>query len=295
MRWIAVLAVMFWAGLSQAGEELTLFHDGHQRSYLIERPSGPSSHPALVVLHGGGGNAKQIRRHAGFRMAQKGWVEIYPNAIDKLWNDGRTALAGGPLRGTDDLGFLRALLGNLIDDGTVDAGRIYFTGPSNGGAMTQRMLCQAPDLVAGAAPVIMNFPVGLDCPRSRAIPMMFILGTDDPLVPFHGGPITVGKKDRGGVMPAPDTLAYYAGRNGCGGARQVRLPDRDPDDGTQVSRIVYDGCAQPLEALIVEGGGHTWPGARPRPLLRRVVGRTSQDISATERIVRFFLDLDQKR
>ena len=283
------------ARVAQAGgaEEKRIFHDGLKRFYLIERPDAEGPAPALVVLHGGGGSARQVRRHTGFTLDREGWVEIYPNAIEKQWNDGRTALSGGPLREGDDIGFLRRILKQLADDGVISRRRIYVTGPSNGGAMTQRLVCQAPELLAGAAPVIMNFPVGLDCPGRRAVPMLFILGTEDPLVPFHGGPITVGKRDRGGVMPAPDTLAFYARRNGCAKAVQRQLPDVDPDDGTRVSRIDYRGCQTPLAALIAEGGGHTWAGAPDRPLLRRVVGITSRDISATAEIERFFLDLDR--
>ena len=294
---ILMLAVTACGGRgAQAGEaeQRRLFHDGVKREFLIERPDTGGPAPAIVVLHGGGGNARQVRRHTGFTLSEKGWVEIYPNAIDKQWNDGRTALAGGPLREGDDLGFLREMLRGLIDQGLITRDRIYVTGPSNGGAMTQRMVCQTPEIVAGAAPVIMNFPVGLDCPGRRAVPMLFILGTEDPLVPFHGGPITVGKRDRGGVMPAPDTLAFYSRRNGCAKAERRQLPDVDPDDGTRVSRIDYRGCQTPLAALIAEGGGHTWAGGPERPLLRRLVGTTSRDFSATAEIERFFLDLDRR-
>ena len=291
MRWLIAAFLLIVGGHAGAVEERTVYHDGQDRTYLIEHPAEPGPSPALVVLHGGGGNAEQIRAHAGFSLTQHGWIEIYPNALGKQWNDGRTALSAKPLRKTDDVGFLRAVLSGLVREGLVDPDRIFFAGPSNGGAMTQRMACEAPDLVTGAVSVIMNFPVGLDCPPAHPIPMMFILGTDDPIVPFNGGPITLGQRDRGGVMPAPDTLAFYAGRNQCKGADTRRLPNRAEDDGTRVTAIRYSGCSAPTEALVIEGGGHTWPGARDRAFLRRIVGRTSRDISATEEIETFLLRL----
>jgi len=122
-----------------------------------------------------------------------------------------------------------------------------------------------------------------------------VLGTADPLVPFNGGPVTVGKRDRGAVMPAPDTLAYFAGRNGCGEAEQTVLPKRVADDPTEVSLISYTGCTAPLRAYVIDGGGHTWSGTRSRRLLERILGPTSQQISTTEVATEFFLELAGQR
>ncbi len=271
-----------------AGAGQSLLHDGIERTYLIEHPAQKGPAPTIVVLHGGGGRAAQIQRHAGFDLTRHGWVEIYPQGIDKSWNDGRTTVAGGSFRSGDDVGFLRALLQKLSKDGIVDPSRIYFTGPSNGGAMTQRMLCNAPDLVAGAAPVIMNFPIGLSCPPAPPKPVLFILGTEDPLVPYAGGPITLGRKDRGAVWPARKTYAFYARRNGCGSSVISDLPDLDPGDGMRSSKTTWIDCEAPLLTIDVQGGGHTWPGAKTRPIMERIVGRTTRDFSATAEIEAFF-------
>lgn len=224
-------------------------------------------------------------------MSSRGWIEIYPQGLDRSWNDGRRKLSGGALRQADDLGFLSALLEREAAAGRLDPARVFVVGPSNGGAMTQRLICQAPDLIAGAAVLIMNFPIGLDCPPGKPVPLLFILGTEDPIVPIDGGAIKVGRKDRGGVMPAPDTLAFYAKRNGCTGLSKTALPDREPGDGTKVLWLDYTGCSAPLQAYIIEGGGHTWPGTNPGRLLGGLLGRTSQDISATELIEDFFSKL----
>ncbi|MEM8793738.1 MAG: hypothetical protein AAGE80_19140, partial [Pseudomonadota bacterium] len=54
----------------------------------------------------------------------------------------------------------------------------------------------------------------------------------------------------------------------------------------------YEGCDAPLEHFIIDGGGHTWPGAG-RSRLGRVVGATNQDISATRVVEDFFKRLDE--
>lgn len=274
--------------LAPAAEERTLRHDGRDRRYVVEYPDAPGRRPAVVVFHGAGGTAERVRGYTDITLSEQGWVEVYPDAIGRLWSDGRTSLAGGALRRRNDVGFIRALVALLVAEGRVDPERVFFTGVSNGGAMALLVLCQAPELAAGAAVAIMTQPVGMDCPPGPPVPLMFVLGTHDPLVPFGGGVIRFRGRDRGGVRSAEETLALHAERNRCEGRSERPLADRDPADGTRVRLVDYEGCAAPLFAFIVEGGGHSWPGADVPPLVDRFLGRTSRDISATEEIQGFF-------
>ncbi len=269
-------------------ETRNLVHAGETRSYIVEFPAAHGPAPAVIVLHGGGGTGRQVRRATGFTLTERGFVEIYPDALNREWNDGRVTLADAPMRASDDVGFLRALVASLAAEGRVDPSRVFVTGISNGGAMTQRLLCDAPDLVAGAAVVAMNLPAGLACPPGPPAPLLFLLGTADPIVPYAGGPITIGRRDRGAVLPAEETYAFYASRNRCGGYRETLLPDSARRDGVRVRVREWQGCAAPFAAYIAEGGGHSWPGARHRPLVAAITGRTAQDISATAEISAFF-------
>jgi len=280
---LAALLLMSLALPAAAAGKIDIVHDGETRRFHIEYPAGPRPAPAIVVLHGASGNPNRMRRIAQLTLHERGWVEIYPEAIDQAWNDGRTGANGKPLRQTDDLGFLRAILDRLAAEGLIDPARVFFAGVSNGGAMTLRVICQAPELVAGAVVVVMNQPVGLDCPDGPALPLMFIHGAADPLVPFAGGPITVGEKDRGRVLSAGETLALYALRNHCGAWEEIAITDHFSGDGTRVRLHTYRGCARPLFHYIIDGGGHSWPGNRNH--------RSSLDISATFEIETFFTDL----
>ncbi len=290
-RFLLILALSLLQTVALAAEERTLEHNGQERRYLIEGNAAGPNTPAIVLLHGGAGTAERARRTARLTLPGKGWVAIYPQGLENRWNDGRRVVQGPPLSTSNDVGFLRSLMEELIAEGLVDAKQIYFAGVSNGGAMTQRMLCEAPELVAGAVSVIMTYPIGIACPPSRPIPLMFQLGMDDPIVPYEGGPITLGKRDRGGVMPAIDTYAFYARRNACNGVEEVAMPDRDAGDGTRSVRLRYQNCAAPLEALIVRNGGHTWSGTPNRPMLEALLGKTAQDFSATDEMEAFFLKL----
>lgn len=290
MRLIAILlALLIALPILPAGAETrTIRHDGTERSYRIDRPAradGPL--PALVVLHGGGGSARQIRRHAGFRLSRAGWAVIYPQGLNKSWNDGRTGADGSLLRTADDAGFLLAMIDDLARRGEIDPARVFFAGISNGGAMSIRMACAHPRRVAGIAVVAMTVPEGLPCPPRRPVPALFILGDADPLVPYDGGPVTLGRRDRGRVLAAADSLRLWARANRCRDMETAMLPDRDPADGIRIGSTRGLRCAAPLVILTAKGGGHTWPGARRRPLMEKIVGPTARDISATAEIERF--------
>jgi polyhydroxybutyrate depolymerase len=293
---VSTLGATLAAAPAWAAEQRTLRHDGRDRRYVVEFPQAPGPRPAVIVFHGAGGTAARIRGYTDLGLSDEGWVEVYPDAVGRLWSDGRAALSGGLLRRGDDVGFVRALVAELVAERRVDPDRVFFAGVSNGGAMTLLVLCQAPELAAGAAVAIMTQPVGIDCPAGPPVPLMFVLGTADPLVPFGGGVIRVRGQDRFGVHSADETLAFYARRNRCdGGAAERRLADRAPDDGTRVRLVEYRGCAAPLLAFIVEGGGHSWPGASVPPLIDRLLGRTSRDISATDEIEGFLRRLVGER
>jgi len=295
MRYLLAALMLLALALPASAGMREIEHDGKTRRFYVEFPAGPRNAPAVVVLHGGAGTPSKMRKITEFTLHERGWVEIYPEGIDRQWNDGRTGANGQVLLDADDLGFLRAMIKQLASEGVLDPSRVFFTGASNGGAMALRVICQAPELVAGAAVVIMNQPVGMECPDGPPVPLIFIHGADDPLVPFAGGPITViGKTDRGSVLSASETLARYAFRNQCGAWEEIAITDHFPNDGTLVRLHSYRGCAKPLRQFIIDGGGHTWPGNKNHRWVEKLLGRTSLDISATFEIEAFFTDLARR-
>jgi polyhydroxybutyrate depolymerase len=292
-RAVALALCLALSGAATAAAERVVRHDGIERRALVERPAAAGPAPAIVLFHGGRGSAAQIRRYSGLDGTPAGFVMIWPEGLGGFWADGRGRPEGGELRPGDDVGFLRALIAALAAEGAVDPARVYFAGISNGGAMTLRMVCEAPDLVAGAAVVAMTFPAGLACPPGPPVPLLWFLGTADPLVPFAGGPVTVRGRDagRGSVLAADAAFARFSARNRCGPPVDTPLADSDPADGLAVLRRDWTGCAAPLSAFLIAGGGHTWPGARHGPVLDRLLGPTAQDLSASATILAFFAGL----
>lgn len=253
----------------------TIRHDGEVRDYILEVPDGLSlPAPTVFVLHGGTRSASKIRRSTDFHIQgdKSGFITVYPEGIGGHWHDARAAAQivnkqGG--KGADDVGFLEALAGKLVANGIADPRRIYVTGPSNGGMMSFRLACEAADVFAAFAPVIASLPEKAKhmCRPSRPVPLLMINGTDDKLIPWHGGrvaPMAAGK--RGSVLPVMKSVEIFHQLNGCGKADSWNV--HVPDDPYTIPLFItrYTGCSDGSELGLYrfEGMGHRWPeSARP--------------------------------
>jgi polyhydroxybutyrate depolymerase len=292
---IGLLTQAAATALAQTAAEHTLPHAGAVRSYLAYVP--PGSHkqgalpPLLMVLHGGGGAARQIMNFTGFNAiaAREGLVVLYPHGLDRGWNDGREFEGRDSKK--DDAGFLLAVLDDVERRGIgFDRAAVGVTGISNGGFMAMRMACEAAHRIAGIAAVTAAMPAetGARCRPARSVPVLVINGTRDPLVPYDGGQVRVFLRNRGTIWSTGRTVEFWANVNGCNGARRsIPLPDGDPGDGTITIRHDYQNCRAPVTLLEVEGGGHTWPGGS-QYLPAALVGRVSRDFDASEAILAFF-------
>ncbi len=273
-----------------------LIQDGRERSYtLYTPPQRAASMPLLIALHGGGGRGSGLIHitYGGFnRLAeQDSAVVVYPDGVDQRWNDGRGLSEWRAQRERiDDVGFIAALIERLSGELPIDRRRVYVTGISNGGMMAYRLACELGDQIAAIAPVVAALPVQLSgCLPPHAMPVILINGTDDPLVPYQGGPIRSAGKKLGAVLSADDTIAFWLARNGCGSTPiRASIIDADPNDGLRIRRTIYAGCDQGAEVAFysVEGGGHSWPGGL-QYFPHAVIGATSRDIDACEVIWTF--------
>jgi len=289
---VAVMIAALTMALAANVSANDMAFDGTMRTYNVHVPDGLAiPAPAIVLLHGGGGSGSQLRRHTDFNdlADEVGVVVIYPDGIDKHWNDGRDDpwLDAQPAARQDDTGFILALIDRLAANGLIDPSRVAVAGISNGGMMTLRLACQAPERFAGFAVVAANIAVGIECPAGPAVPMLFIHGTDDPLIPYDGGKIGFDSgKARGTAWSVPATLDAWAVRNRCTGHVVSAHIDERPWDGTEVDIVDYTGCMAPLRHILITGGGHAWPGTGTR-LLNLITGRASREIDGNEVILDF--------
>ena len=286
------------AEIGPLGHSFTMTWDGREREVVLFVPSTweAGQHlPLVLALHGGGSHGEGMEKFGGFNRLgeEKGFLVAYPSGVDNQWNDGRNdPISEAHAQKIDDVGFLDALTDKLVADYGVDATRIYVTGISNGGMMTHRLACERADRYAAFAPVATNMPTDTSttCAPTAPAPMILMNGTDDPLVPYGGGAVTVLGKERGTVIGTDAVVAFYLERNGCAAAPTTqRTLDADPDDETSVQVSRYeDGCPDaPVHLYKVVGGGHTWPGGA-QYLGKWLIGRVTRELSAEETIWAFF-------
>ncbi len=287
---------------NQQVTEYKMTWGGYERLYLVHLPpegqrSGPM--PVLFNIHGGGGTA---RGNIGLTFGRfnelsdrDGFMVVYPEAVDKNWNDGRQ-IEGAKAweENIDDVGFIAAIIEKLEGQYNIDTDRIFTTGMSNGGFMSSRLLCDRADLFRGGA--VLTATLAADylpqCHPEKPVGLLLMNGTADPLVPYDGGQVKVFRKTRGTIASTDDYIDFWREKNGCNAkANRTRLPDEE-DDGTAVIIDTYGGCEEggALQLYRIEGGGHTWPGGK-QYLGKKLIGLTSQEINACEVIWDFFKTL----
>lgn len=279
----------------------TLIWEGRERVYFLppeaDRPVRPQG--LVLILHGGMGSGSHIARAEGRRLEvhakQVGFLTVYPNGVDRHWNDGRLGRKifsrrkkGSP--GVDDVGFLDALVKHLLGRHSIPGQEVFVAGISNGGRMTLRLLQEKPAWLKAAAVLSM----GEDPERmkraaapSPGTPVVFFGGTQDAVVPYQGGSIRVLIRSLGESASMPETAAYFARSFGTDRFETQDLPDRDPGDGSRV-RLHRFGRGEVL-LYEIQGGGHTWAGIpKTTNRLRRNGGTPTRDIHASDEIAAFW-------
>lgn len=285
-------------------EERTLRFDGRDRTYLVHDFAGTSvPAPAVIVLHGGGGNAQSAVRMTGFDRvaARERFVVVYPNGTNAgrargrlgrmirernqllTWNAGHCC-ASAMREGVDDVGFVGAVIDALVASGRVDAARVYVTGMSNGAMLTHRLGRELSRRIAAIAPVV-GAVFGDEPPPQAPVPAFVVVGAVDRIVPPQGGPLqlrallgNVSAADRD-VAPAIDQALYWARHNGCGEPVHAE---------TRASvRTEWTSCRSgaPVVFHSVKDNGHAWPGGQPG---RQEAAEPTRAFDATAEIWAFF-------
>jgi polyhydroxybutyrate depolymerase len=257
----------------------------------------------VLALHGGGGNSQNMAANTGLEgiAAQKDFAVVFPDGVDKNWNDGRQdAVSTAAKENIDDVAFLSELINEVAKLTSIDRKRVFATGMSNGAMMAIRLGCDAPQLFAGIAAVSGTGPSDLAqrCKPNRPISLLQIHGTADPIVPYEGGLVVnpLGAENRGTVIGVDELATVFATVNGCtNGPIASALPDRSATDGSTITSRVWSACRANtgVTFLRIDGGGHVWPGERTH-LPERLVGKGNQDIDASAEIWSFFAKLPNR-
>jgi polyhydroxybutyrate depolymerase len=281
------LLCLFPSGARAEDSAHTITVDQTERSYVLHVPRDVKRPAALViVLHGGGGSAKNVIAQTGFdaEADRNGFIVAYPEGTARAngrfhtWNAG--ACCGVAVeRGMDDVGFIRAMVADIAAAYPIDPQRITATGLSNGGMMAYRLACEASDLIAAIAPVSAVIVVA-PCEPRFPVSVIHIHGTADSHVPIEGG---VGAKSisQYPYLPVERSIALWAAYDDCGKDPMVSAP------APSVTLQSYPRCTPGIavDYYVIEGGRHAWPGGKR---LAKFLDEPSKAMDATPLIWQFF-------
>lgn len=277
----------------------TLRISDENREYVVHIPKGytaSKTHAVLLAFHGGFGNAEQFEDSSGLSKIadERGFIVIYGQGLSfgplqaPVWNAGACCgQAQESQRDIDDVSYVRAVVTDVQKRYSVDKTRIYSAGMSNGGMLTQRLSCEAADILAGAASVAGTIAIS-DCNPVRPIPMLIIHGTEDKNVPYEGGRGSEAF-NRAAYISIEQEFYDWGQRNHCNTDNPVttQIAPRSRD-GKSVEKKTYTGCVAPVELYTILGGGHEWPGGQKPADNRLEQTQPTQVLDASEVIVNFF-------
>lgn len=268
-------------------QNLSLDVGGVSRTYLLHVPKSlPEGKlvPLVLVFHGGGSRASSMPNFTRFDQLadEQSFLVAYPESVNRNWNDTRGLSPG------DDVGFIRALIPELERTHGVDPKRVYAAGISNGGFFSNRLACELSDRIAAIASLAATMPESLVpvCKPSQPISVLYMHGTNDPIVHIDGGPVL---HHRGIAISLQQASQFWRKWDQTSAKPSVKdFPD-DAGDGTGIHREIYGGGKQGTEVVVyvIIGGGHAWPGAS-QYLPVFVIGKSSQNLDATQAIWDFF-------
>ncbi len=300
---LAVLLAGFAAYLSYAPksplpanpvEIVTLEVNGTPRRYTVFTPSNlqPGA-GVLLAYHSSFSNGEEMRRITGHvfeRLAEMlNFVVIYPDGYEGQFNDcRRMASYSARQLNIDDVGLAKIMIQRLAVSKKIDTEQVFAVGYSTGGHMALRLAIETPDLVKGAIVVAANLPApdNMDCHASPSLArfIVFVEGTNDPINPYDGGPVSLfGLATRGNVLSARDSASWFAirlglrtldGKEARVGGIPVFQQDWMSDDGH-------------VRLLTVAGGGHTLPQRSYR--FPRLLGSTLPSDGILESSIRLVL------
>jgi len=232
------------------------------RMYRVHIPTAYQSTqrlPVILAFHGHGGNATSEESSTGFSQFadQQHFIAVYPQGLPDS-NDGGIPFwaSAGPIDyGIDESHFVSNMLDDLQQRFCIDPQRIYATGMSNGGGMTNYLACRLAGRIAAFAPVAGNYyalPGG--CHPNRPVPILEVHGTADTVVPYNGIPAS--ESPSWPLPSVPQWLQEWATRDGCstGPTIFLRIPQ-------SVTAEQWTNCQGGVTVIHyrMENGGHSWP------------------------------------
>ena len=239
---------------AKAGDQtvkLTVKGSSGQREFIMHVPSaykGDKAVPLVIDYHpiGGSGSGQMGSTTYKKLTDPEGVISLYPDGTTKTMGPGWNV--GPCCSNDDDLEFTREMIKYVREKACIDPQRIYATGFSMGGGMSNHVACMMSDVFAAVAPAAMdlNKTNSAQCTKARPISVINFRGTADNVCRYGGG--DSGFNDGLNFLGAEGTFKYWAEADGCTGSPTTNK------DGCQE----YSNCKDGVKVVLCtkQNGGH---------------------------------------
>lgn len=246
-------------------ERICVQHGAGKRCYYLVHPDGRQRPKALLLaLHPAFHDIEALEDLSGIvrPVAAQPIMAIYPEGIDKQWNDGRHAEKAKTFREhTDDVAYLSLIVSDTQRRYGLSAKQTTVAGMSNGGMMALRLACET-HMADKIISIVANLPTDIanGC-QLNPKHMVLVFGTEDDVVPYKGGDLSGVPTDWGTVISALETETLFASLLECRRGFSAYKLDA-VDDGTIVHKRDFSCAKGSMQTYHVEGMGHTWPNEK---------------------------------
>ena len=278
-----VLIFIGFNGFSQSRQiDENMLVDGMKRSFTTYVPSITNREylmPLVISLHGGLASPKGQFHLADFRPLadREQFIVICPGS-KHIFHDGRDN------HGIDDVKFIDQIITYAINTYHADPARVYVTGISNGGFLTSRIACELSNRIAAIAVVAGSMDEGEGYAPVKAMPVIYMHGSKDPVFPNKGGKV-FGRT----IYSQQQVLKIWADLAQCNPVPVItNIPDT-AGDSTSIVKEEYINSATGFKVVgyNIVNGGHTWPGGW-QYMPQFIVGKTTKNLNACDEIWSFF-------
>lgn len=243
----------------QAGDhKMSVNVDGKNRTFIMHVPSAYKGDKpvALVVDYhpiGGSGQGELSSSPYKGKTDPEGIITLYPDGTAKPGGMGNGWNVGPCCSNDDDVKFSREMIKAVEEKVCINKQRVYATGFSMGGGMSNHVACFMSDIYAAVAPAAMdlNKTNSAKCNPERPVPIIMFRGTNDFVCKYQGG--DSGFNDGLNFLGAEGNFQFWAQKNGCSGS-----PSKNKDGCDE-----YSSCKDGSKVILCtkQGGGHDYGDA----------------------------------
>jgi polyhydroxybutyrate depolymerase len=232
--------------------------DGKNRTFIMHVPSaykGTDPVPLVVDYHpiGGSGQGELSSSPYKGKTDPEGVITLYPDGTGGKSMMGAGWNVGPCCSNDDDVKFSREMIKAVEEKVCINKKRVYATGFSMGGGMSNHVACFMSDVYAAVAPAAMdlNKTNSAQCNPDRPVPIIMFRGTADNVCRYQGG--DSGFNDGLNFLGAEGNFNFWKEKNGCTGAATTN------SNGCQE----YSNCRDGVKVILCtkQGGGHDYGDA----------------------------------